>query len=195
MGVPEPPSPPPSPVTSCRWEIKLTSELTKVRSEEQLKEARLAMEDDHVPAGDAENEADGKGSAEALDPLGQDLNCRVGAGYIRDSRDACEAGLAPAYGLVERGAEMTELNDEQWSKHLEGLVADLTAGSPHLRCQAAEEIRVLAKNNAKARARIGDGGAIPALVDFLCTTINTDDDGAQEVGALALLNVAINDDR
>jgi hypothetical protein len=90
---------------------------------------------------------------------------------------------------------MTELNNEQWSKHLEGLVADLTDGSPHVRCQAAEEIRVLAKNNAKARAHIGDGGAIPALVDFLCTTINTDDDSAQEVGALALLNVAINDDR
>jgi hypothetical protein len=74
-------------------------------------------------------------------------------------------------------------------------VADLTAGSLHLSCQAAEEIRVLAKSNAKARAQIGDGGAIPALVAFLRTSISVDDHRAQEVGALALLNVAINNDR
>jgi hypothetical protein len=98
-------------------------------------------------------------------------------------------------GLVERHGELNELSDEQWLQHFDRLMADLTDGSLHLQCQAAEEIRVLAKSNARARTRIGNAGAIPALVAFLGATIGTDDHSAQEVGALALLNVAINDDR
>jgi hypothetical protein len=194
IGVPEPPSPPPSPVTSWRWELLSTSEHVKAGSGEQLKETRVATED-HMPAGDAHNEADGKEGAKALEPSGQDLDSGAGAGCIRNCRDICEAGMRHSCGLVERCGELNELSDEQWLQHFDRLMADLTDGSLHLQCQAAEEIRVLAKSNARARTRIGNAGAIPALVAFLGATIGTDDHSAQEVGALALLNVAINDDR
>ncbi|CAM6058474.1 unnamed protein product [Sphagnum tenellum] len=193
IGVPEPPSPPPSPVTSWRWELLSTSELVKAGSEEQL-EARAVMED-QFPSVDTENESSGKESANVLEVSGQELDCRVGSGCIRNSRDVCDIGIAHACVLAEGGAEVKELSDKQWLNRFDVLVADLTAGSLHLSCQAAEEIRVLAKSNAKARAQIGDRGAIPALVAFLQTSISVDDHRAQEVGALALLNVAINNDR
>lgn len=170
-----------------------TSELVKAGSEEQL-EARAVMED-QFPSVDTENESSGKESANVLEASGQELDCRVGSGCIRNSRDVCDIGIAHACVLTEGGAEVKELSDKQWLNRFDVLVADLTAGSLHLSCQAAEEIRVLAKSNAKARAQIGDGGAIPALVAFLRTSISVDDHRAQEVGALALLNVAINNDR
>lgn len=158
-------------------------------SGEHLKEARVVPVDD-LPGEDVDIAA-GKEIGKSLE--GSLRANSIERDIVQTSEDS--AGHSRACRLVERGAEIQELSEEQWVNRFEELVVDLTEGPLQQRCHAAEEIRVLAKSNAKARSRIGDGGAIPALVELLRTALDVGEQIAQEMGALALLNVAISDDR
>lgn len=211
IAIPNPPSPPPSPVTSWRWELFSGSELVKVGSGEQSKDARVVPVDD-LPDENLDNTAAATGGNNK-EPGKAPQDDRSSSSPVREGVQNCEDASSITgdslgsgshhqhyhhhHQCAERGGglDIPELPEDQWVNRFEELVVDLTEGSLQQRCLVAEEIRVLARTNAKVRSRIGDGGAIPALVELLRAAMEADEQGAQEVGALALLNVAISDDR
>lgn len=207
IAIPNPPSPPPSPVTSWRWELFSGSELVKVGSGEQSKDARVVPVDD-LPEENLDNAAAAAGGNSkepgkapqdnrSRSPVREGVqNCEDASSITGDSLGSGSHHHHHHHQCAERGGlDIPELPEDQWLNRFEELVVDLTEGSLQQRCLVAEEIRVLARTNAKVRSRIGDGGAIPALVELLRAAMDANEQGGQEVGALALLNVAISDDR
>ncbi|KAG1331324.1 putative Proteasome subunit beta type-5 [Cocos nucifera] len=61
--------------------------------------------------------------------------------------------------------------------------------------KAVEQIRFLLKDDEEARIYMGAQGFVEALVRFLKSAIREGDERAQEVGALALFNLAVNNNR
>jgi len=187
ISVPGPPSPPPSP--GWRWELGSASELVKVQSEEQGKDARVVPVDD-LPEEDI-NTPRGHESEKVLSTLS--VNEQVGK-QVQEDDFMDDSGPSQLHnGGVGHPLEL--LPEEQWAGRCEDLVVGLAEGSVQHKYQAAEEIRILAKTNARARSLFGERGAIPALVELLSTAVDSDDQCAQEMVALSLLNVAISDDR
>ena len=188
--VPGPPSPPPSPV-SWRWELGSASELIKVRSGEQGKDARvvpvddLSEEDINTPR---KQESEKVPEVDSSPSANEQEDTQVQEDNFMD-----DSGPSQIDSSVIHPLEL--LPEEQWAMRCEDLVAGLLEGSVHQKYQAAEEIRVLAKTNAKARSQFGEGGAIPALVELLSTAVESNDQSAQEMVTLSLLNIAISDDR
>ncbi|KAG0627232.1 hypothetical protein M758_2G184400 [Ceratodon purpureus] len=189
--VPGPPSPPPSPV-SWRWEVGSASELVKVRSGEQGKDARVVPVDD-LPEEDINTPRKQEPEKVLEVDSSQNANEQEGTQAPEDTlMDESGPSQIVSSGVV-RSLEL--LPEDQWAIRCEDLVAGLSEGSLQQKYQAAEEIRVLAKTNAKARTQFGEGGAIPALVELLSTAVDSDDQSAQEMVTISLLNVAISDDK
>lgn len=62
-------------------------------------------------------------------------------------------------------------------------------------CEAVEQIRLLLKEDEEARIYMGANGFVEALVQFLKSAIDEGDERAQEIGAMALYNIAVNNNR
>ncbi|XP_073000428.1 U-box domain-containing protein 45-like [Typha latifolia] len=67
--------------------------------------------------------------------------------------------------------------------------------SLHKQYKVVEQIRYLLKDDEEARIYMGANGFAEALVQFLRLAIHDGDDRAQEVGAMALFNLAVNNNR
>lgn len=80
-------------------------------------------------------------------------------------------------------------------RHLKVLFKDLDSPSFEIQCRVAAKICLIAKGNREARFFIGSSGGISALVEFLHRASESGNMQAQELAALALLNVAINNQR
>lgn len=63
------------------------------------------------------------------------------------------------------------------------------------KCEAVEQIRLLLKDDEEARIYMGANGFIEALVQFLKLSIDEGEEKAQEIGAMALFNIAVNNNR
>ncbi|KAK4780014.1 hypothetical protein SAY87_016120 [Trapa incisa] len=63
------------------------------------------------------------------------------------------------------------------------------------KCRAAEKIRRLLKDEEEARILMGANGFVAALLNFLEQAIHDHNFVAQEVGAMALFNLAVNNNR
>ncbi|KAG6486754.1 hypothetical protein ZIOFF_055333 [Zingiber officinale] len=61
--------------------------------------------------------------------------------------------------------------------------------------EAAEKIRLLLKNDEEARIYMGASGFVEALVQFLKSAVDEGDEPAQETAAMALFNLAVNNNR
>lgn len=61
--------------------------------------------------------------------------------------------------------------------------------------KAVEQVRFLLKDDEEARIYMGANGAVEALVCFLKSAIDEGDEKAQEIGALALFNLSVNNNR
>lgn len=61
--------------------------------------------------------------------------------------------------------------------------------------EVVENIRFLLKDDGEARIYMGASRFVEALVQFLKSSVDEGDEKAQEVGALALFNLAVNNDR
>lgn len=189
--VPGPPSPPPSPV-SWRWERGSASELVKVQSGEQGKDARVVPVDD-LPEEDI-NSPRKQDSEKVLEiDSSESANEQEGT-QVKEDSFIEESGPFQS-DSSDVGHPLELLPEEQWAMRCEDLVAGLSEGSVQQKYQAAEEIRILAKTNAKARSQFGEGGAIPALVELLSTAVDSGDQSAQETVTFSLLNTAVSDDR
>lgn len=190
--VPCPPSPPPSP--GWRWELGSASEPFKVPSgSEQEKDARVVPVIDLVEEDtNAGVEYKHKKALKVFSFLG--INERVQGVQVQEEDFTNDSEPSQLYS--GGSVHLLELPpEEQKAVRCEDLVKGLSRGSVEEKYLAAEEIRILAKTDAKARSLFGEGGAIPALVELLSGAINSDDQCAQETVALSLLNVAITDDR
>ncbi|PKA54782.1 U-box domain-containing protein 45 [Apostasia shenzhenica] len=78
-------------------------------------------------------------------------------------------------------------------RRYESLLAELHGGSSLRRqCKAAEQIRLLLKDDEEARIYMGASGFVEALVQFLNSAIDEGDVKAQEIGAMALFNLTMN---
>ncbi|XP_017698671.1 U-box domain-containing protein 6-like isoform X2 [Phoenix dactylifera] len=97
-------------------------------------------------------------------------------------------------GSLENGPfedhEMDEL--ERYESLLAVLNEGNDIGKQH---KAVEQIRFLLKDDEEARIYMGVNGFVEALVQFLKSAICEGDARAQEVGALALFNLAVNNNR
>ncbi|CAO2182024.1 unnamed protein product [Urochloa humidicola] len=62
-------------------------------------------------------------------------------------------------------------------------------------CRLVEQIRYLLKDDEEARIQLGSNGFAEVLVEFLRNAVNDGNEKAQEVGAMALFNLAVNNNR
>ncbi|CAN8291133.1 unnamed protein product [Cochlearia groenlandica] len=63
------------------------------------------------------------------------------------------------------------------------------------KCRVVEQIRVLLKDDEEARILMGGNGCVEALLQFLRAALNEKNAPAQKVGAMALFNLAVNNNR
>ena len=61
--------------------------------------------------------------------------------------------------------------------------------------KAVEQIRLFLKDDEEARIYMGANGAVEALIHFLRSAIEVGDEKAQEIGAMALFNLCVNNNR
>lgn len=62
-------------------------------------------------------------------------------------------------------------------------------------CKLVEQIRLLLKDDEEARIYMGANGFVEALLRFLDSALKARNETAQEVGAMALFNLAVNNNR
>eukprot|EP00268_Persea_americana_P064331 TRINITY_DN8457_c0_g1_i2.p1 TRINITY_DN8457_c0_g1~~TRINITY_DN8457_c0_g1_i2.p1 ORF type:complete len:772 (+),score=169.73 TRINITY_DN8457_c0_g1_i2:306-2621(+) len=87
-------------------------------------------------------------------------------------------------------------NKKDMFERYENLLAVLNQGENVRRqTKAVEEIRFLLKDDEEARIFMGGNGFVEALVQFLRTAIHEENEQAQEIGAMALFNLAVNNNR
>ncbi|KAJ0257916.1 U-box domain-containing protein 45 [Hirschfeldia incana] len=63
------------------------------------------------------------------------------------------------------------------------------------KCRVVEQIRVLLKEDEEARILMGENGCVEALLQFLGASLHEKNDSAQKVGAMALFNLAVDNNR
>lgn len=63
------------------------------------------------------------------------------------------------------------------------------------KCKVVEKIRHLLKDDEEARIYVGANGFVQALMQFLCSATTEGNAAAQESGAMALFNLAVNNNR
>lgn len=63
------------------------------------------------------------------------------------------------------------------------------------KCKIAEQIRFLLKDDEEARIFMGANGFVEALLRFLESAVHERNNYAQEIGAMALFNLAVNNNR
>ncbi|KAF8378111.1 hypothetical protein HHK36_029448 [Tetracentron sinense] len=81
-------------------------------------------------------------------------------------------------------------------KRYESLLAILYEGEDtRRRCKVVEQIRLLLKDDEEARIFMGANGFVDALVQFVGSAVHEGNEEAQEIGAMALFNLAVNNDR
>lgn len=68
-------------------------------------------------------------------------------------------------------------------------------GDLRKKCRVAEQIRRMLKDDEEARIRMGANGFVEALVRFLELALHENNRIAQEVGTMALFNLAVNNNR
>ncbi|KAJ0977004.1 hypothetical protein J5N97_012478 [Dioscorea zingiberensis] len=108
-------------------------------------------------------------------------------------------------GVIDelRGDEMSTVEDNSVQdsqvdefERYESLLAVLYNNKcRNKQCEAVEQLRFLLKDDEEVRIYMGANGFVEALVQFLRSSIDYADTKAQTVGAMALFNLAVNNNR
>ena len=88
--------------------------------------------------------------------------------------------------------EETELNEFET---YQDFLTILSGGDFHKKCKVVEKIRLLLKDDEEARIYMGANGFVEALMHFLYSASQEESPPAQESGAMALFNLAVNNNR
>lgn len=119
---------------------------------------------------------------------------------------SCKVKEAKVVPLEESGVtEKLEENEspchegcdnEVMLERYDNLLTALNEGeSLRTQCKVVEEIRFLLKDDDEARSFMGENGLVEALMRFLRLAINEKNEKDQEIGAMALFNLAVNNNR
>ena len=177
-GVPVPDGPPES-LDPNYWKLALTErEARDSRSNGSVNSCHL-KEVKVVPLEES-------GTLEELE--GNELDTVDNASFHDAEQESDEMGTADNTAFQD--AEVEEY------RRYESLLAVLCDGqSWRKQCKAVEQTRFLLKDDEEARIYMGANGFIEALVQFLRSAIDIEDEKAEEVGAMALFNLAVNNNR
>jgi hypothetical protein len=104
-----------------------------------------------------------------------------------------ESCISENYG--ENRAESVSAQEEDTEQYLSFLKV-LTEGNDWKRkYEVVEQLRLLLRDDEEARILMGANGFVEALVQFLQSAVHERNLTAQESGAMALFNLAVNNDR
>ena len=181
--VPEPPSPPILPLTYWRWD---QSGSIKCIDDGRLKRVKVEpLEDPKVTSFD-------EGDMGRISTPSLVNNNILELPIMHLNRHSVQNnGVDPS--MPHDIVDSEKIEDS--SRKYERLLANLNTPCLQLQCAAAEEVRILSKDDNEARSYMGANHFIPALVSFLRSAIDASDTKAQETGALALFNIAVNNNR
>ncbi|XP_010531617.1 PREDICTED: U-box domain-containing protein 6 [Tarenaya hassleriana] len=127
-----------------------------------------------------------------------------------ESVGSCKSKSVKVVPLEESGAIVAEqgnneeklVTDDEDSdlnvlERYQDLLAVLNAEEEGLdkKCKAVERIRLLLKDDEEARIFMGANGFLEALLRFLESAVHENDAVAEETGAMALFNLAVNNNR
>ncbi|KAL2633188.1 hypothetical protein R1flu_004667 [Riccia fluitans] len=190
LPVPEPPSTLPTPVVSTRFDCSGSESGRKGR--DYVESAKLKGSGSSYDFLSMERKPSGTEQTSSPSPL----HSMTSSIDFQETRWASYRSLSsPLCNSTNGWLDEKDARSEEITEELSQVVENLLSRSWDVRCRAAEQIRLYTKNSSEARLIIGDMGAIPSLVELLQTAMDLDDIRAQESCALALLNVAVNNDR
>lgn len=181
--VPEPPSPPPLPLIYWRWD---QSGSIKCIDDNRLKRVKVEpLEDPQVTSFD-----EGDMGRISTATLGNNNFLELPIMHLNgESVQTSDVDPSMPHDIVN--SEKVEDSSIKYER----LLGNLNKPCLQLQCAAAEEVRILSKDDNEARSYMGASDFIPALVSFLRSAIDASDIKAQETGALALFNIAVNNNR
>ncbi|KAH9323219.1 hypothetical protein KI387_017858, partial [Taxus chinensis] len=182
---PDPPTTSP-PLTDWRWDLANFGSIKSV-DVVRLKEVKVVPVEDTQISGTVE---DDKG--------------RFSAGTFSSSY-YCDSPIM----LRNEGSGETEDKNLTWNhdivesqtieedpyKKYESLPASLSGPSLELHWRATEEIREMSKDDDEARSYMGSNGFLHTIVNFLRSAVDASNTQALEIGALALFNISVNNNR
>ncbi|GMH26078.1 hypothetical protein Nepgr_027921 [Nepenthes gracilis] len=96
---------------------------------------------------------------------------------------------------VESGQAEEEENEINIFERYQNFLTVLDGEDLRKKCVMVEQIRQLLKDDEEARMFMGAHGFVEALVQFLKSTLHESNAAAQEVGTMALFNLAVNNNR
>lgn len=183
--VPEPSTPSP-PVAGWRWDLADSGSVKSIDGG-RLREVKVVPLKDNQVACPFEDDA----SRLSTGTFGNSSYCDSPA-MLRneESGELGDTSLSWSCDIVE-----SQNVEEDPCKKYERLLTSLSGPPLELQCRAAEEIRFLSKDDDEARSYMGANGFIHMLVNFLRSAIDACNAQAQETGALALFNIAVNNNR
>lgn len=117
-------------------------------------------------------------------------SCKLKGVKVLPLEERC---ISEEYG--ENGAESSSAQEEDTEQYLSFLKV-LTEGNNWKRkYEVVEQLRLLLRDDEEARIYMGANGFVQALVQFLQSVVHEKNLIAQESGAMALFNLAVNNDR
>lgn len=128
-------------------------------------------------------------------PDSLDLNYwRLAECESANSKISCEKTESELENGVGHEEELDDDTDisERYEKFLI-ILSD--GGDLKEQCEVVEKIRHLLKENEEARMFMGANGFVEALMQFLESAVRTNNEIAEEIGAMALFNLGVNNNR
>ncbi|KAL0698775.1 hypothetical protein Bca4012_054897 [Brassica carinata] len=142
-------------------------------------------------------------------PESLDLNYWRLALSVSESTDAksvgsCKFKDVKVVPLEESGTIKEESCESEYQEEAEVTLVEICtdllttlSGVDTLRkkCRVVEQMRVLLKDDEEARILMGENGCVEALLQFLGAALSEKNASAQKVGAMALFNLAVDNNR
>lgn len=104
-----------------------------------------------------------------------------------------ESGVSEECG--ENGTESVSAQEEATGQYFNFLEVLSEGNNWNEKCEVVEHLRLLLRDDEEARIFMGSNGFVEALLQFLQLAVHEGDLGAQESGAMALFNLAVNNNR
>ncbi|XP_054787096.1 U-box domain-containing protein 45-like [Prosopis cineraria] len=104
-----------------------------------------------------------------------------------------ETGVSHETG--ENGSESVSAQEEDTEQYLSFLKVLTDGNSWKGKCKVVERLRLLLRDDEEARIFMGANGFVEALLQFLQSAVSEGNVTAQESGAMALFNLAVNNNR
>lgn len=126
--------------------------------------------------------------------VGSVTSCQKGIKVVPLEESGTIEELKEEVSAVDNGScQDAELDA---SERYESLLSALHNGQNRRKqFKAVEEIRLLLKDDEEARIYMGANGFVEALVEFLTSAVDEGDERGEEMGAMALFNLAVNNNR